>query len=232
MHKQTPQLIAEAQQRMRRCTDAYHDLSHVERVVAYSKEIAEHYNLTQNQKEALEIAAWWHDVGRTITKKPSFIVMPLLDDTISALMLWGCTIKNGLFGEVAGLSTRVIFSKSITTGFFGKLFLRKKNRILVDILTDADKLDIMNTDRAQHLFPLIENSHMYTSGYRIGSWWLFSLGQIKLSTEQAKVVFKELLARFILWLKETAVYDWHVEFVSKRFIDNSIQRLEIVHQRL
>lgn len=232
MHKQTPQLIQEAREKMKSCQDPYHDLSHVERVVAHTKEIARHYDLTQNQREALELAAWWHDVGRTVTKRPSFVMLTLIDDTISALMLWWSTIRRGMFGEVVGLSTRIIFSKSMTAGFLGRPFLMKKNRILVEILTDADKLDIINEHRAVQLFPIVESSMLYASGYKLGAWWLFARNHIQLSTEEAKQIFKILLKQFISWLEESQIYSWHVTHTGKPFIDKQIFALKQTYASL
>lgn len=232
MHPHTPQLIAQAKKRMAHSGDPYHDLQHVERVVNHAVTIGQQYALSETQMEALELAAWWHDMGRTVINKPSFIVMTLLDDLISAVMLWRETIRYRLFGQVAGLSTRLIFSKSITVGFVGKLFVGRKNQILIDILNDADKLDIINGERTRELFPIIEDSRMYNSGYRVATWWLFALGEIKLATDVGHDVLKELLEVFIIWLKEQDTYQWHVDHFSKGFIDSHIARLEKRHQLL
>ena len=41
----------------------YHNLEHTQRVVNYTKEIASHYNLIENDMLILMIAAWFHDTG-------------------------------------------------------------------------------------------------------------------------------------------------------------------------
>ncbi len=43
----------------------YHDLAHTLQVVSASQEIAAHYELSDQQKELLSIAAWFHDTGYT-----------------------------------------------------------------------------------------------------------------------------------------------------------------------
>ncbi|SHM77607.1 HD domain-containing protein [Chitinophaga sp. CF418] len=44
----------------------YHNLSHTERVVARSMEIADHYGLNGKDRFILSIAAWFHDTGHLV----------------------------------------------------------------------------------------------------------------------------------------------------------------------
>ncbi len=43
----------------------YHNLAHTQRVVAKSKELSELSNISDKEKEHLELAAWFHDTGFT-----------------------------------------------------------------------------------------------------------------------------------------------------------------------
>ena len=44
----------------------YHNLRHTQRVVKSTKELLEHYNLNENENNAILIAAWLHDIGYTV----------------------------------------------------------------------------------------------------------------------------------------------------------------------
>lgn len=41
----------------------YHNASHTEKVVHSAKQIAEHYKLTEEDRQVLIVAAWFHDIG-------------------------------------------------------------------------------------------------------------------------------------------------------------------------
>ncbi|MEK7083863.1 MAG: hypothetical protein AAB932_01370, partial [Patescibacteria group bacterium] len=56
------QLIVKAKQRMNACRDPLHAYDHVERVVQNVKLLSHEYRLNQQQRQALILAAWWHDV--------------------------------------------------------------------------------------------------------------------------------------------------------------------------
>src|SRR3989338_3567593 len=101
---QIGKLIQVAQERMRRSSDPGHDFTHAARVVTYIERFIADLDLTEEQATILILAGWWHDAGRIITQKPSFIWMLFFDDMISALMLWRTTIRYGLFGSIAGMS--------------------------------------------------------------------------------------------------------------------------------
>src|SRR3989338_2062478 len=116
MQEKLDQLITAAQARMRRVRDPIHGIDHVERVVSHAHRLCATAGITGAQRDALILAAWGHDVSRSMTKKPSLVLMPLFDDLLSALTLWKHTIAFGLFGSVAGMATRLIFCKGLGTG--------------------------------------------------------------------------------------------------------------------
>ena len=128
-------LTIKAQEIMCSSSDPIHDIRHVRRVVENVQKLSQELYLSPQEQQAIELAAWWHDAGRTITQKPSFVWMLFLDDIISAFMIWVYTIRYGVFGSVAGISSRLIFCKSLGTGaLLTRILLRKKTRILLNIL--------------------------------------------------------------------------------------------------
>jgi len=79
-------------------TFVYHNLSHTQRVVAKSKELAEVSGLSDNEKNLLELAAWFHDTGfikgpKTHEKESSKIASSFLkkhnctEDTIQSVIV-------------------------------------------------------------------------------------------------------------------------------------------------
>lgn len=218
-------LIDVAKHQMANSTDPLHDLSHVKRVVKHTRQIASHYQLTKMQKQALTLAAWWHDMSRTTTKRTSLIWMPLMDDILSAWMLWMWTIRCGLFGSIVGLSTRMIICKSLGTGaFFTRFLLRKKNRILVDILKDADILDVVHVERAKVIFSLVDSSTVYRFGYRIIVWWALKTKSLSFRTKEADQYFRTLFKQLLTWIVDSGCYDWHQELFGSSWTKRNMSR--------
>ncbi|MDP2693166.1 MAG: hypothetical protein Q8O88_06050 [bacterium] len=224
MDNRVEKLINTAKRRMKHSNDPAHDLDHVARVVKSVKDFTRDLDLTAEEKNAVVLAAWWHDVSRSITKKPSFVLMSFVDDTISALMLWYGSIRCGLFGNTVGLSTRILFCKSIGTGaILTKLLLRKKHRILMNILDDADTLDMINGERIVRLLPLIENSRTYRLGYKLAIAWCLKSRELKLRTEQARKVLIEMFKKFMAWIKQKEIFDWHVNQFGEKWVRKALR---------
>jgi hypothetical protein len=227
MKKQVRKLLKLAKKIMSESTDPIHDLAHVERVASYCKTISQSYNLSHSQYQALILAAWWHDAGRTITKRPSVIIMPFIDDTISALMLWRHTIRFGLFGSVAGMATRIIFCKSEVTGKFLKyIFLRKKNRILLEILEDADAIDMVHVDRANVIKEMVDSSYTYRLGYKAMVHWFMMWDTVRVQTEGARQLMINLFKKILEWIQQQEIFDWHIELLSLRVTQKVVVRIK------
>ena len=219
MDSRVDKLINIAKRRMKWSKDPIHDLDHVTRVVKRVKEFTFGMDLSIEEKHAIILAAWWHDVSRTIMKKPSMVWMSIIDDTVSALMLWAKSISCGLFGKTVGLSTRIVVCKSFGTGaFLTRFLLKKKHRILVDLLDDADSLDMLSRERISRLLPFIEDSRLYRLSYRFVISWCLRGHEFKLRTEQAKQVFIELIRKFITWIKQKEIFDWHVKQFGEKWL--------------
>lgn len=216
-------LINTAKKYMERTSDPVHDTGHVSRVVKYSTILADEMKMDDEQKKTLILAAWWHDVSRTITKKPSFIWMPLLDDLFSAMMLWHYTIKFGLFGSIAGRATRIIFCKSMGTGLLlTKILIRKKTRIMLDVLKDADMLDTINIERTKQIFILVEKSSIYRWGYKTMIWWFLARKKLKIKTWVAEKYLAKTMEDFINWITEPEILAWHENIYGRAWIDEKI----------
>jgi hypothetical protein len=88
--------------------------------------------------------------------------MACVDDLLSSLMLTWEIIRLGAFRSPASMAARLILCKSLGTGaVLTKIFIRRRNRILVDVIKDADMLDILTTERLVKIIPLVESSRLY-----------------------------------------------------------------------
>jgi hypothetical protein len=227
MNKKIEALTLIAEEKMKYSRDPIHDLSHVRRVVGYVEEFAAAYSLTEKQTQALVLAAWWHDVSRTIVKGTSFIVMPLFDDIISALMLWAQTIRYGLFGSVAGMAARMIFCKSMGTGtVLTRIFLRKNQRILLDILKDADMIDVFHAERIAKVLQVVEGSYLHRLGYRFIIRWHLQVNKFPVKTAAAKRRIIEIMKRLFEWMKEPSVYAWHLKQFGQEWITRTLAMIQ------
>ena len=224
MNLRVEQLINIAKRKMKHSNDPVHDLDHVTRVVKRVKEFIADMDLSHDEKQAVILAAWWHDVARSITKNPSIIWMSIVDDNISAFMLWMKSIRCGLFGKTVGLSTKILVCKSFGTGaLLTRLLLRKKHRILVNLLDDADTLDMLNSERVSKMLIMIENSRTYKMGYRVVVSWCLKSREFKLRTEKARKILVEMIRKFILWIKQKEIFDWHIKQFGKKWVDRALR---------
>lgn len=218
---------------MARSRDPIHDTEHVDRVAGYARRIAANYDLSKREMNALMLAVHWHDVSRSILPKTSFIWMYFFDDLLSSLMLWFWTIRYGLFGSVAGMSTRIILCKSKPLGtLFVRVCLTKRTRLLLSILEDADALDMMHIERISRLCALSSAHKHHTYAYHIVSMWWTARDRMRLSTDAAKHILKELLRQFMIWVHSPVVIRFHESLFgqekTRRLIDRWV-RLAIIH---
>jgi len=220
MRMQIPvkQLIQIARVYMSQSSDPVHAIDHAERVVSNVRRFCREMSLSPDSLDALILAGWWHDVGRTITRKPSLIWMPFVDDILSAILLLWEMIRTGTIGTFSFLAVRLILCKSLGTGrFLTKVLLRKKQQVYLDILADADALDMLDPLRGDQLCRVVESSRLYRVGYRIMvSWFIFS-SHFKMRTEMGKRFFLELLREFEKWFQDARVYAWHVYYYGELF---------------
>lgn len=220
-------LSEKARDIMSKSADPIHDLDHVNRVLNNANRIMDKMALAEKDKESVRLASLWHDVGRTITSKPSFVWMILLDDMISAFMLWRETSKYQLFSSVSSLAGRIILCKSLGTGkILTKLLLNKKNRQLLDIVQDADNLDIINQERLQKAMESINNGTMPMLTYKIITWYCTRMKTIKVKTEVAKQILIEVIKQLIHWLQKIEIQLWHINHLGKKWCKKMKKRIE------
>ncbi|MFH1946950.1 MAG: HD domain-containing protein [Candidatus Magasanikbacteria bacterium] len=217
-HKKIEKLITQAQDAMKGSTDPIHGLSHVKRVIKNAENICIDMNITGRQKEALILATYWHDVSRTITKYPSIFWMVFLDDLISAFMLLKSCLKLWLFGYVPSTAIKIIFCKSIGTGrLLTKILLRKKDQILLDILKDADMLDVMHTERIENIMPMGELSKIYLFSYKRLVNYNLKLKHINFKTKTAVKQFEKIIKQLIDFLLRPEIIAWHIQQFGRKW---------------
>ncbi len=232
--KRVALLIEEAKVRLHNSTDLLHDDGHAARVAGYARGIAIQMGLDDALHiEALEISAWWHDVSRTITKKPSFVLMPFIDDTLSAIMLTITIFKRRACTRSSFLAVRLIISKSAATGhIFSRVFLTKKMRSLLDILRDADTVDTLASERTDVIHSMIGSSRLYERGYKTMIWWFSSTAFFEVKTHAAKEYLMQVLEEFLEWIHLEHIRHWHVDRYGKEWLDDTLKKLSIIMNNL
>ncbi len=227
-------LIEKAKELMKLSRDPVHDLSHVERVVENVRKISPSFNLTDEEQEAVELAAWWHDVARVLTKQPSFVWMACIDDMLSALMLCIHSIRYGYWKKSGGVATKLILSKTFGTGaIFTKLLLiNKRKRTLVNILKDADQLDVMHVERLTRVCELSRTSKKYLWGLHCLMFYNTRDSVIQMRTSIAHQYLLEAIERLLKWICEHRDDPAYVSLLGKERIENSIEKFTHLHRKL
>jgi hypothetical protein len=226
-------LVQKATTLMNKSHDPIHDTAHARRVVNHVSALSDISKVTGDEKKALIIAAWWHDVARIITKKPSLVWMPMVDDLISGFMLLAFLIKHRIYDQSAFLAARMILGKSLGTGaFIKKILLSKRNQFLADLLKDADTLDTFAIERFELVLELVEESLRYEIGYKIVCRWFSFLNHINMKTEAARTYVLHLFHRLINWIKQPRIIAWHIEHFGKRWTKKSLRRIDKLGAKL
>lgn len=230
MTKPKPTLIGRAIYKMKHCQDPLHNLAHVRRVVEYVKTIAQSHKLTPHQYETLLLATWWHDVGRTVTSRSSLVFMSMFDDILSGLMLFYFAITKGLFNKTVLHAVLILFAKSmILHPFFRAILITDQQRLILNILTDADNLDMLNIDRSEQIRQMVNKHPAYAFGYKCAISWFLKSSKIKMKTEAAKRMLIELMKRFISWIRQPEIFHWHERLFSKQWVE---KRLSFANKKL
>lgn len=227
-------LICEAQVRLEKSNDPLHDAGHASRVATYAAGIARQMNIVDPiHTQALEISAWWHDVSRTITKKPSFVLMPLIDDTLSALMLAITIIKRRAFTRSAFLALRLVLSKSVATGkVFSRICLTKNMRTLLDILRDADTVDTLAAERTDVIHSMVDSSWISKHAYKTMIWWFATTAYMEVKTHAAKEYIVDVFQEFLAWVTQDHIRLWHIERYGEVWFDGVMKKLHFMLNNL
>ncbi len=225
-------MIDKARELMKLSKDPIHDLSHVERVVANVNKIAPSLNLSPEETHAIELAAWWHDVARVLTKQPSFVWMACIDDAVSALMLCLHSIRYGFWRQSGGIATKLILSKTFATGaVFTKILLSKKERLMMHVLKDADQLDIMNVERLALVCELSKTSKKYFWGLQCLIFYNTRQSALQMKTTVANVYLKEGVEAIYHWISERRNDPSYVNFFGQDWMDKAIEKFAKVRQK-
>lgn len=220
-------LINEAIATMAGSADSLHDLEHTQRVVAYVKIFAQKNKLTENENEALVLAAWWHDASRTLTKKTSLLLMSFFDDILSAGMLLIFAMKNGGVKKDIWKAAKLIICKSLGSGtFFSRILIKTETeKKMLNMLIDADLLDIFRVERIQKIVDLIELSSRYEMSYKILVAFCIARKKIHLKTKEAIAFLEQLIKKIIAWAEEPGVNEWHIEKFGNRWVKKMQENL-------
>ena len=99
---------------------------------------------------------------------------------------------------------------------------------MVDIVADADCIDMLNQERATVIMKLAETSKMYLLGYRLVVWWSIKTAELHVKTEVARKYLKEMLKSFIAWVKEKNIFDWHVRQFGLRWMEKTLREVDVL----
>lgn len=216
-----------ARKYMEHSQDTLHDIGHVTRVVQYTNNLASSYNLSSDDYGTLMLAAWWHDVGRTLTSGTSMIWMALCDDFISAIMLLRHAIRLHAINMVVIKALWILCMKSFSKNeSIKKITLRPNARLLLYILHDADYLDILNIKRYELAYQISQTSIIHTWAYRMVIWWSFHSKKLYMKTQVARTYVERMVRELLLWIKQHHIYEWHVIRFGKEWTDKTFQSME------
>ncbi|OGH84871.1 MAG: hypothetical protein A2493_01280 [Candidatus Magasanikbacteria bacterium RIFOXYC12_FULL_33_11] len=225
--KSIKKLILEAQKQMSHSFDPLHDLRHVERVVDNTKNISKNIKLSQKERDALELAAWWHDASRALSNKPSMIWMALFDDNLSAFALLFYAIRHRVVSSVALKAFGMLMCNGMITGkFMTKIFARKRTRLLLNLLKDADMMDIMNINRFYEASQLAQMSKANLRKFRTLIWFNLHTKILQMKTIEARIYIEEIMKDFIAWFSEAEIYLWHAENFGEEWMEKTMARLK------
>ena len=225
--KSLKKLKEKAKTIMANSNDPIHNLNHVERVLDNANKIMKNLNLTEQEKESVRLACLWHDVGRITTNKPSFVWMIFFDDTISAILLWKETLKYKLFDSTGSLASRIIFCKSLGTGkLFTRIFLKKRTKILLDIVKDADTLDMLHKERLIQIMEALKDNTLSIMVYRLISWYATRLKTFKIKTAEGQKILKQIIEQVLFWLKNPEIIIWYTKKLGQKSCNKLIKKIE------
>ncbi|HAT03480.1 MAG TPA: hypothetical protein DCS29_01745 [Candidatus Magasanikbacteria bacterium] len=231
-HNKTQKLISRAHTLMCFSSDPVHDLSHVARVVDITQKLASSLRLSPRDIEVLTLAAWWHDTGRTITKKNRW-AMILLDDMISSIMLIRHALRHGLCTRISLEAAHIILCKNIGTGaLFTKLFLRKPKHILLNILADADNLDMFHITRFDASSKLAIHSFFYKKAFQFWIWYNLNTERLILKTAAARTFLQQKIKELIIWLSQKYINEQFIIQFGKQWVKKTTRQLHNLHAKI
>jgi predicted metal-dependent HD superfamily phosphohydrolase len=177
MKNNDKQLVKQAEEKVVELYDTvphenllYHNIGHTRKVVDRANEIAAHYELSERDITALNIAAWFHDTGHLFTE-------PSAHEEKSVALMREWLDGKGDYTELAdeieqailatkfstlpvGLVQEII--KDADTYHFGLPDFKKLNKLMKKEM-GLRNLDIMVRDWQKNTLTLLESHQFYTS---------------------------------------------------------------------
>jgi hypothetical protein len=97
---------------------------------------------------------------------------------------------------------------------------------MINILKDADNLDVLNFERIAKLMPLVENSKKYQLGYKAMIHWFLKSKQLHMRTHAARSYVIKLLRSFLDWIKKNTILAWHIYYFGKHWSNEMLKQGE------
>lgn len=129
-------------------TLVFHNLAHTKNVVRHAMEIANHYQISENERFVLFAAAWFHDIGHLFTE-------PHIHEAMS------CDIMSKfLSNKVNNVNTVNYIEECI----MATKFPRYPQNLLQEIICDADTYHL-GTDEFRKMNDLVRQEQQLKYGY-------------------------------------------------------------------
>lgn len=223
-------LVRCAERRMMHSADPLHGVDHVRRVVQSAEALAASFSFSFEERAALRLSAWWHDVSRMMVHKPSLVIMPFIDDFLSGCLLFREAFRSAVHRDpVVRLAVRILVCKSIGVGvLISRLILTARERLLLDIVKDADALDILCPDRASCMFQLVEGSRVYRLGYQCVIWWFLFSSHLEMRTEGAQKHAVSALEQMLVFMTGREMLLWHQSHFGFSWVKKNRLRADLL----
>ncbi|MBD3310981.1 MAG: hypothetical protein GF349_00610 [Candidatus Magasanikbacteria bacterium] len=226
-------LINIAEEKMIACKDPIHDIGHAKRVVAHANVLSKDLNFNSFDHQVLILSSWWHDASRSISGKSSLVWMTCFDDILSAFMMLWTSIKYNIFSKVVLKSFLMLVCKNIGTGtLFTKIFIRKKDRLLLNAIHDADNLDVIYLERVKTIYKMVDSSKTYYYAYKITIQWYLRSKDLYMKTDAARIYVEKMIKKFIEWLKDKSVMYWHKKIFGWKWVEKNLAGIEKLHSKI
>lgn len=199
MEKKMERLIEIAKENIVLSHNFIHDIGHTVRVHDNTLKIAlAQEGISNDEIEALRIAAYWHDIGQNDYLKDA----KFRHEELSVKMLEITCEKENIESDKIELAKKIILSHRNR----GKIKEIEKDDVLSKILWDADKLDVINNTRMFQIIDYYENNSNlgeYGCESSINFWKTIdeNFGN-KFNFDVSKEIFKNNYPEFSRYLKK------------------------------
>lgn len=173
--------------------DSAHNLAHVGGVVEFALEIVQHY--PQIDKKVIEVAAWWHDAGRSIQEE---------HEQLSAEMAYR-DLKNRGFDQKF---CRKVYEAIVLHGCS-----MNPQTLEGEIVRDADKLDYFGVERWESCLKADNFKYLKLFARRVEGQ------KERLHLAVSKKIFRRVIQELIQFLKTIEREDHQFLEIKKKIIN-------------